>query len=322
MRNYSIVLLFLLLPGFAIPQYNLDFGFNLGASNYLGEMGGRDNTKIDFSDINFSKTRFTTGVWVRKGLHSLVSVKANLLYIRIFGISSEAAKPSKELNVLHFRNDIFEISAQCEFNFIRITDLIKRGEIRTDFRAYLYAGAGVFYHNPKAFYAIEWVALHPLGTEGQRRILVENKKGKKKFKKPYSRIQPSIPFGLGFYFTLKRTWRLGWEIGWRETFTDYLDDVSTNYFDPDHPDFFTKKPLKLTPEEVEMAAVLSQRTDDPKDIQPAPEPGSPRGNPKYKDAYIFTVFNLGYVIRGDSDFENTQYRFRTRTKKRKSRAKF
>jgi len=316
MRNSLIVLLFLLSSNLAISQYTLDAGFNLGASNYLGEMGGRDDSKINFADINFRKTGFATGVWVRKRLHPLLSIKANLLFLRIAGVDSLADKPSKQDRILHFRNDIFELSAQAEFNFINITDLVKRGETRTDFRAYLYAGAGVFFHNPKAFYGIEWVALHPLGTEGQRRILVKNKKDKWIFKKPYSRIQPSIPFGLGFHFTVDRKWRLGLEIGWRETFTDYLDDVSTNYVDPD---IFTIEPLKLTPEEVQMAKDLSIRS---KDYIVEPEPGSPRGNPKYKDAYIFTVFNFGYVVRGSGDFESTQYKFRTRTKKRKSRAKF
>jgi len=319
MRNTLIALLFFLSSNLAISQYSLDAGFNLGASNYLGDLGGKTDSRIDFSGINFGKTQFTTGVWIRKRVHPLLSVKVNLLHIRIAGIGSEAAKESKEINVLHFRNDILELSAHAEFNFINVNDLVKRGKIRTDFTAYLYAGAGVFYHNPKAFFGIYWVALHPLGTEGQRRIIVEDENGKKKFLEPYNRIQPSIPFGLGFYFTVNRKWRLGWEVGWRETFTDYLDDVSTNYVSSS---IFTKDTLQLTFKEAQMAAVLSQRTGDGIDISPTPEEGSPRGNPKYTDAYIFTVFNFAYVLRGSGKFESTQYKFRTRTKKRKSRAKF
>ena len=35
--------------------------------------------------------------------------------------------------------------------------------------------------------------------------------------------------GFGFFFTFKRQHRIGLEFGWRLTFTDYMDDISTEY---------------------------------------------------------------------------------------------
>ncbi|HRF81550.1 MAG TPA: hypothetical protein PL070_15850, partial [Flavobacteriales bacterium] len=46
-------------------------------------------------------------------------------------------------------------------------------------------------------------------------------------------IGVSVPVGIGFHFTQRRRHRFGMDLGWRTTFTDYLDDVSTTYKDPD-----------------------------------------------------------------------------------------
>jgi hypothetical protein len=36
---------------------------------------------------------------------------------------------------------------------------------------------------------------------------------------------------VGFKYTIDRSWGVGLELGLRKTFTDYIDDVSTTYFD-------------------------------------------------------------------------------------------
>src|SRR5690606_4458195 len=59
----------------------------------------------------------------------------------------------------------------------------------------------------------QWYALQPLQTEGVS----------------YSKINFSIPAGIGFYYTIDRKYRLGLELGWRTTFTDYIDDISDKY---------------------------------------------------------------------------------------------
>jgi len=328
MRKFLTIILAVFIPGFAIPQYNLDYGINLGVSNYLGEIGGTGKTgkgterRPFVYDLKLKQTKFAGGGWIRYKLHPLISAKANLMYLRIGGADSLSDYPNRKGRNLSFRNDIFELSVQAEYNFFTARDITKRGRVRIDLGAYVFAGIGVFYHNPKALYLGKWVALQPLGTEGQGRIEVTDKKGKTETLKSYKRIQLSIPIGIGMYWTLKRKWRFGWEVGLRKTFTDYLDDASTRY--PKDPSIFDDDP---------MAKALSNRTptnlylvtDDGKILtSDLYGNGTIRGEPKHKDMYMFIGLNAGYVVRGKGNFYRTQYRFRTGAKKRKrkTRAKF
>lgn len=43
-------------------------------------------------------------------------------------------------------------------------------------------------------------------------------------------IQPCLPVGVGIHFIVKENWNIGAEIGARKTFTDMLDDASTDTY--------------------------------------------------------------------------------------------
>jgi hypothetical protein len=98
---------------------------------------------------------------------------------------------------------------------------------RPGWTPFAYAGIAVFRHNPQAQVpgndlfgqpfanAGEWVNLQPLKTEGQS----------------YNLFQFAIPFGAGVRFRLADQMDVSLEFGFRYTFTDYLDDVSSNYVD-------------------------------------------------------------------------------------------
>ena len=60
-----------------------------------------------------------------------------------------------------------------------------------------------------------WYDLQPLKTEGNK----------------YNRFILAVPFGLGVKFNISYKVNFGFEIGARKTFTDYLDDVSSQYID-------------------------------------------------------------------------------------------
>ena len=47
----------------------------------------------------------------------------------------------------------------------------------------------------------------------------------------YSRFQIAIPFGVGIKYAIDQNWSIGIEYGLRKTFTDYIDDCSSVYFD-------------------------------------------------------------------------------------------
>ena len=72
------------------------------------------------------------------------------------------------------------------------------------------------------------------------------------------------------------------EFGIRKTFTDYIDGVSGNYYDQ----------AKLIKAYGPIAGALA----DPNlgKIDGATMAGQERGNPRYKDTYMFLTVNVGY----------------------------
>lgn len=287
--------------GLANAQYLWDFGAQVGASNYLGEMGGKSGTRRDFvMDMKLSKTQFTVGGFARYKFTPLISGRLGLNWVRIQGADNTSTNPGRAGRNLSFRNDLIELDLQAQVFFYEIPDLGRTYRYRNDFKMYAFAGVGGYYHNPKTQYQGQWVALQPLQTEGVA----------------YKKMGLSIPAGIGLLFTLEKRHRIGWEFNWRTTFTDYLDDVSTVYADPS----------MLSSE---LAIDLANRRDeliganypDPKNYAP----GSKRGDPSHNDSYLTTSIYYSYVIRGKSSFYRSKYGSvfkRSKYKKRKIRAKF
>lgn len=145
---------------------------------------------------------------------------------------------------------------------------------------YIFAGIGLYNFSPYTKDSIgNKYFLKPLSTEGQ---------GFFEDRKYYSINQFSIPFGGGVKFALNDNVRLGFEVGMRKLFTDYLDDVSTNYVDRD---------LLLQfrgPKAVELAF----RSGELKNGAVYPAAGSPRGGSKAKDWFYFTGLTASFRIGG------------------------
>src|SRR4029078_3681043 len=95
---------------------------------------------------------------------------------------------------------------------------------------YIFGGSGMFTYNPKGSITdqngnVTWHDLAPLRTEGQ---------GVEEYpdRKPYSLTQLNIPFGGGIKYMATDRLNLAVEVLYRETFTDYIDDLSKDYVDP------------------------------------------------------------------------------------------
>ncbi|MCH8048068.1 MAG: hypothetical protein IID44_30610, partial [Planctomycetes bacterium] len=154
---------------------------------------------------------------------------------RIMGEDRKGSKPSGNDKFrwnrnLSFRNDLLEFKLDAIFDLFENRGTFKK---RPDYTPYAFIGFAMFLHNPKAKINGKWVALKPLSTEGQglgRAVLADGSLGREP-PKPYSLIQPAIPFGVGFRYKLDRQLDIAFEIGWRATFTDYLDDVGGFYYD-------------------------------------------------------------------------------------------
>jgi len=146
--------------------------------------------------------------------------------------------------------------------------------------AYIFVGVGVTAFNPKAELNGEWIALQPLGTEGQ---------GLAGRPDLYNRFTIAFPFGAGVKYRIDRQLAISFELSLRYTMSDYIDDVSTSYY---------------IPSEIEAAygtnaAVLSDRALNPT-LTGVIEYGDgrnnylQRGEPRYNDAYMFGIFSIHY----------------------------
>ncbi|MBL4624848.1 MAG: hypothetical protein JKY42_06880 [Flavobacteriales bacterium] len=300
MRNILIIVALATFPTFGFSQYYaMDYGILAGASQYLGEFGGKEKEAQPWIlDLKMGQTRYAFGGFYRYRFMDKIAVNVQYNYIRLQGADNFSTNDARVGRNLSFRNDIHEFSTRFEYYFYHVNDVGHTGRYQLDFRAYVFGGAGVFYNNPKASHE-SWGGynqLRPLQTEG-----VE-----------YSAMQLSIPFGVGAFYTYKKNHRFGWEFGVRKTFTDYIDDASTVYIEH---------------KTGSIAGDYANRYDPASGTTIGAEQygvGAPRGNPKNKDWYMTTQFSYSYVIRGKRKFTKKQhsYLYSNKKRKRRTRAKF
>lgn len=312
MRRFLLFVLLAAAPFAAKAQYFWDFGIGAGAANALTDMGGNELTRRDFvADLKLQMTRQSVSAFARYKVGQMFSIKSTFSFMTIRGDDKLSSNPGRHYRNLNYKNNLFELNAQCQWFFYEVNDLGHTYRYKDNFRAYIGLGAGAVYHNPKASYNGDWVALRPLMTENHR----------------YTKVTAVIPASAGFYFTINKHYRIGWEICWRTTFTDYLDDVSGNYADP-------------TTLSSPLAATLANRTDpaDANSYQPGfannygvyNEPDgtvhfNKRGDPTHNDSYLSSNIEFSYVIRGKSSLYRSHYSSMFKGKKyrkRKVRAKF
>ncbi len=306
-----------LLGGTGSAQYAWDFGVHLGGANYLGEMGGTDQPRRDFVwDMKLAQTRWAVGGFARRKINRLISVNTGLLYLRVQGADELSTYRPRRGRNLNFRNDMLEWYLRPEFTIFQDNDLGGRGRYRLDFRLFGYVGIAAYYSSPKGQINREgeFYALRPLRTE-----LVD-----------YSSIGVSVPVGLGFHFTKRRRHRFGMDIGWRTTFSDYLDDVSTTYKDPDALpdgrngvafDLYDQRPA-LGLDNPDVPSIYNYGYHDTPG--PSAKKENQRGDPTHNDSYLTMTLTYSYVLRGQSNFYRQRYNWMRGNKRvgRKSRAKF
>ena len=81
MKNIFIIILIVFTTTISKAQWLWDYGFAVGVSNYLGDIGGKEKTRRDFvADMKMAKTRFNVGGFARYKVHPKVSVKFALDY--------------------------------------------------------------------------------------------------------------------------------------------------------------------------------------------------------------------------------------------------
>ncbi|MES2559439.1 MAG: DUF6089 family protein [Bacteroidota bacterium] len=202
---------------FAFPYRSAAQSFELGAlaggSYYYGDI-------VNYS-FQSESIKPSFGVYGRYNITPSFSVRANLMYCRIFAADSNLDETNdtrwQKSRNLAFYSDIFEASGVMEYNFIE--DNTNGGYVRNRFIPYVFGGVGVFYFNPKAIHPItgDPIALSPLKLNGSS----------------YSPIAFAVPFGFGVRCYINGSWQVGLEMGIRYTSTTYLDDISGESTYPD-----------------------------------------------------------------------------------------
>ncbi|MBV6643853.1 MAG: hypothetical protein KI790_00300 [Cyclobacteriaceae bacterium] len=290
-------------------------GFGVNAMNYFGDLAPVNS--FASTDISFTRPGF--GFMYAYKFHKSAAIRLAFNGGRLKGDDVTASSDpdgenyARYLRNLSFRNDIKEVSLGFEFYLFP-----DRGgpSQRTPINAYLYLGAAIYHHNPKGKVpdfdyqsgtnealpqAGEWVALQPLGTEGQ---FIEGSGNK-----PYDRIQFAVPVSIGATLRLPGNFNAGIEFGLRYTFTDYLDDVSTSYVDLGK--FDNQLARVMSDRAVEPIAILDNSTrnfnsgsstfSDGNDYFYSTDLGSGndgaiRGNPDNDDFYFVTQIRLTYIL--------------------------
>jgi Domain of unknown function (DUF6089) len=244
----------------------LEWHAGWGTTAFFGDIGGTSRRGFNISGLNgtdLSTVNPAYIVGIRRNLSAKSAIRTNLLMTKIEGMDFNANDQWRRNRNLSFKSTIVEASVQMEYT---LNNFLQNSEKKKIFESYVFGGVGLAYFNPKAAYNGEWLELRPLGTEGQ--ALAEGTK-------LYKELAAVLPLGFGFRYAFKNSLMIFGELQYHQTSTDYLDDVSTSYYDYD----------QLKTERGDLAAELSYRGSDEYPT------GGGRGNSDKNDNY--TTLTIG-----------------------------
>jgi hypothetical protein len=246
-----------------------EFGFNLGASQYFGDLN---------PNPRFNTPNIALGAFFRKqfGGYVALRVAANYTYL---GYSDRFNSYNEFMyrRNLSFNTDIYELSLQGDFNFFKFVP----GSTYNRFTPYITFGIGTFYYNPYTYLNGQKIMLRQLGTEGQ---------GAAGYPKEYSPLAVCFPIGVGFKYNVNRRMNIGLEFVYRFTSTDYIDDVSGTYAPNAQPHYLPNgQPTIWYQLEDRSYATGEERIG----IQ-----GRQRGYSNQNDSWITGVFFISWNIMG------------------------
>lgn len=267
---------------------SLEFGLIAGFSHYNGDL-----VKTAF-ESRAMKPSF--GLITRYTPQQRFTIRLSAQYGQIEGRDDWYNDDISKRRNLSFESDLWDFTGAFEYNFRTLDRRVKSGVI-----PYIYSGFSVFKFNPKAEFNYdpsgqmsayltpavyveladrdgEMVELQPLGTEGQVTTEFNDRER-------YALTQVAIPVGAGLKFKLSHNWIVGVDYGMRFTFTDYMDDVSETYVDPQ----------RLVGQYGPMSAAMADRSEVLHDELL----DNRRGDPDVKDTYGFFGVTIMYRIYGN-----------------------
>lgn len=264
-----------------------EMGLTLGPSNFLGDLGGTQGKGTTFlKDNNFSMTKIAVGAFAQYTWRQTIGLRLAVNFGSLEGDDAAikgkgGMEEARKIRNSNFKSPLTEALALLE---VYPTVFLEGDADDTwlKFRPYLVGGVGVFKFKPKGQHPVtgEWVELQPLNTEGQGFPEYPDRK-------PYKLTQLNIPLGFGVKYFVTENVHLALEVLHRKTFTDYIDDVSTNYINPAlfYQYMGSKADLAATMANKSLFQANPTRFGD----------GDKRGTPSNNDAYY--SFNLKFGFR-------------------------
>lgn len=211
-------------------DYVYEIGASLGLMDCFTDLGGKKGTGSKyFKDYNFKNAQMGASIYATLLYRYAVGLRLEATFGNVKA-SDDVLKSVKETTSgrydrnLSFRSKIIEISLIAEAHplyFKRYKD----EQALPRLSPYVMGGIGFFKFNPQAKLNGKWIDLKPLSTEGQGFSEYPDRK-------TYKLTQLLIPVGLGLKYKVTPELNLSMECATRILFTDYLDDVSTDYIDP------------------------------------------------------------------------------------------
>lgn len=233
-----------------------------GATNYQGDLQEKAYT--------FDQAHAAGGLGINYDLNDRLSVRAALMAGKLSADDKYGRNSSRNIN---FTSNLTEAQLGLQYNIFPL------GEHALT--PYVFASLAMYRFNP---YTLDTSGskyyLRDLSTEGQGFI---------DGKEYYNLTALALPFGGGIKLSLSDNINVGLELGLRKLFTDYLDDVSTEYVD--RTELIANRGLK--------AAELAYRGDELKNGNPYPAAGHGRGSDK-KDWYYFTALTISFRLPGSN----------------------
>jgi len=248
---------------------DIDFGLLLGTIQYNGDV---NMTRA------YTSPRPAIALIFRKNYNPHYSLRFDATFGRLACIDENFHNNYQQNRDYSFDDSrVMELTGMVEFNFFEVTTNKKE----KNFSPYVVFGLGAMYIEN-----VKWYALQPIGTEGQNYM---------ETRKPYSLYQFCIPMGLIAKYSINKRWAISGEVGVRFLFTDYLDDVSTTYADPE---LVAKNVKKDVPEGVARLAA-----DPAYDKHCYDWNGKyhyyneQRGDPYDNDFYMFIMISAHYRLK-------------------------
>jgi hypothetical protein len=264
-----------------------EVGGSAGVMNSLTDLGGKKGVGKKFvKDLRWKTARPSFGFYLAADYQNKIVARLEGTFGQVCGFDSilksvAASTYGRYERNLSFKSPITEFQLGLEIHPLYF---LKYDEDKTPppISPYGVIGVGYYHFNPQAELNGQWYDLQPLHTEGQGFPEYPDRK-------VYKLSQINLSAGLGLKYEVSSTVNARLEFVHRFLFTDYLDDVSTDYIDPS---LFAK----YLP--ANQAAIAQQLYYRKKELNPGDitNVGDQRGDPTQNDSFFTIQLKVGVVF--------------------------